>query len=354
MTSLGHSCADRSSTASSPVRSDSSISPSCWMCSHPGRLMWPRNELGNDRRWSSPSADRGRLDPAPECTRRLVDRRALACREPRATAEQVDPALGERRRRSRTASAASPPSTARPSPRAGRERVLLHRGVPGAGRGLDLGEAAPAPSAAARPPSRSRRRAWPCARSPRARAGRSRRTPSTPFTRTRMPTPSDGDPVDALHLLVPDGEGLGLVGHDACVGVVGAGRRAASTACFATSSIGLAPLLEGAVRRDRAARLPRRVRRPSRAAAGKRTSGRRSRRDCLGRTRAASRSRPRPTRSRLPTLAAVALGVAAQAVRRPLVIREEAAHHLDRDRAGFGRGQELGGRARSDGSNART
>ena len=68
VTSLGHSGADSSSTASRPVRSASSIRPSVRTCSQPAALMWPRNEFGYDRRCTSPSAMAVASNPPPECT----------------------------------------------------------------------------------------------------------------------------------------------------------------------------------------------------------------------------------------------------------------------------------------------
>ena len=44
--SLGQSFAFRRSTASFPMRSDSSTRPRRPMCSHPAAVRWPRNELG--------------------------------------------------------------------------------------------------------------------------------------------------------------------------------------------------------------------------------------------------------------------------------------------------------------------
>ena len=67
VTSLGQSVAESSSTASVAVRSASSSSPSLAMCSQPAAAMWPRNEFGYERRWSSPSATAVASRPAPEC-----------------------------------------------------------------------------------------------------------------------------------------------------------------------------------------------------------------------------------------------------------------------------------------------
>src|SRR6266540_2042785 len=67
VTSLGQSVAESSSTASVAVRSASSISPSFAMCSQPAAAMWPRNEFGYERRWSSPPEMAVASRPAPEC-----------------------------------------------------------------------------------------------------------------------------------------------------------------------------------------------------------------------------------------------------------------------------------------------
>ena len=100
VTSLGHSGADRSSTASRPVRSASSISPSVRTCSHPAALMWPRNELGYERRCTSPSAMAVASRPPPQCTT------VWSIAAPSEDTNQV-----ERRNRSRPPSAKVTPGT---------------------------------------------------------------------------------------------------------------------------------------------------------------------------------------------------------------------------------------------------
>ena len=102
VTSLGHSGADSSSTASRPVRSDSSISPSVRTCSQPAALMWPRNEFGIRAALHVAVGDGGRLQPAAGVHHHLIDRRAVATK--RTTCE--------RRKRSRPPSANVTPGTA--------------------------------------------------------------------------------------------------------------------------------------------------------------------------------------------------------------------------------------------------
>ena len=100
VTSLGHSGADSSSTAWLPVRSASSINPSVRTCSQPAALMWPRNELGYERRCTSPSAMAVASRPPPECTT------TWSIAAPSDEANHV-----ERRKRSRPPSANVTPGT---------------------------------------------------------------------------------------------------------------------------------------------------------------------------------------------------------------------------------------------------
>ena len=77
VTSLGHSGADSSSTASRPVRSASSISPSVRMCSQPAALMWPRNEFGIRAALHLAVGDGGGLHAAAGVHDHLLDRRTV-------------------------------------------------------------------------------------------------------------------------------------------------------------------------------------------------------------------------------------------------------------------------------------
>ena len=187
--------------------------------------MWPRNEFGIRAALQLAVADAPwPRCPPPECTTICsIAAPSLEANHVRAP-EQVDAALGERRRPSPAASGASPPSAARPSPRAGPSNGSSCIGAAPRRRstGSTGDERDGLHRAGGRRPSRSRRRARRCARSRLRPAGRWRRTPSSRPRRTRMPTPVGGRAVDALHLLVADGEGLGLVGADPRVGVVGA------------------------------------------------------------------------------------------------------------------------------------
>ena len=222
MTSLGHSGADSSSTASRPVRSASSISPSVRTCSQPAALMWPRNELGYERRWTSPSPIAVASIPPPECTTTW----SIA-------APSVDANHVERRNRSRPPSANVTPGT-----------VCMRR-VPSISRatfsssGTVNGSSSMGPRQW-RPRARPGRASTGCAGTARGRLrdlDRERRRALDlglvlPRRGGEPPAPAGEDAdadargrraVDPLHLLVADGEGLGLVGARARVGVVGAG-----------------------------------------------------------------------------------------------------------------------------------
>ena len=192
------------------------------MCSQPAAEMWPRNEFGNERRWSSPSPSAVASIPAPDWTVVCSIDGALARGEERSPAEQVDPALAERQ----------PVDRLHPPGRLHQhrdlllerdvERVHLHRRVPGAGHGFDRGE-----------DDGFHRQAGGRLRDLDRELGGALDLlgllaggggePPVPVHQHPDPQALGGRAVDPLHLLVPDGDRLGVVGHDATVGIVGSG-----------------------------------------------------------------------------------------------------------------------------------
>ena len=192
------------------------------------------------RRCTSPSAMAVASMPPPECTHHLIDRGPVAIEaNQRRAAEEVEAALGERDAGRRSASGGcasisratfSSSGTVNGSssigPRQDGDDRLDGRERHGRDRG------------GARPPSRSRR-ASVAVRAIFLRSCRERRGEPPPAARqdARRRPRWTIDAVDALHLLVADGERLGLVGARR------AHRRrsapafmAASTAIFATSN----------------------------------------------------------------------------------------------------------------------
>jgi hypothetical protein len=163
-------------------------------------------------------ADRGDLDAATGVHDGLLDGRALAGGEVRAAPEQIDGGLGERDALDGLAPPAGLHQQRHLLVEVDQERVLPHRRGPGAPHGLGLGQ----PDRVHRQPGRRTRDVGGKGCS----AGDLRVLDSCGRGESPVPVDqhADAEPlreraVDALHLLIADGERLAFLGDDASVGV---------------------------------------------------------------------------------------------------------------------------------------